>query len=57
MSTSNGLFVGTFPPLVFSCSGGIDPAVTVVYKRLATLISEECGHPYSLTGKSFRGIF
>ena len=40
---------GTFSPLVFSCSGGIGPAATVVYKRLATLISEKRGHPYSQT--------
>ena len=38
---------GTFSPLVFSCFGGVGPAATVVYKRLATLISEKCGHPYS----------
>ena len=40
---------GTFSPLVFSCSGGIGPAATVVYRRLATLISEKRGHPYSQT--------
>ena len=38
---------GTFSPLVFSSSGGMGPAATVVYKRIATLISEKRGHPYS----------
>ena len=40
---------GTFSPLVFSCSGGIGPAATVVYRRLATSISEKRGQPYSQT--------
>ena len=38
---------GTFSPLVFSSSGGMGPSATVVYKRIATLISEKRGHPYS----------
>ena len=40
---------GTFSPLVFSCTGGMGPIVTVVYKRLATLISEKWGDLYSQT--------
>ena len=40
---------GTFSPLVFSCTGGMGPAATVVYKRLATLISEKRGHLYCQT--------
>jgi len=39
---------GTFFPLVFCC-GGMGPAATVVFKRLATLISEKRGHHYSQT--------
>jgi len=38
---------GTFSLLIFSCSGGMGPAATVVFKRIATLISEKRGHPYS----------
>ena len=38
---------GTFSPLVFSSSGGIGSSATVVYKRIATLIFEKRGHPYS----------
>ena len=38
---------GTFSPLVFSSSGGMGLSATVVYKRIATLISEKKGHPYS----------
>ena len=37
---------GSFSPLVFSSSGGMSPTVTVVYKHIATLISEKRGHPY-----------
>ena len=40
---------GTFSPLVFSCTGEMGPAATVVYKGLATLISEKRGHLYSQT--------
>ena len=38
---------GTFSPLAFSSSGGMGPLATVVYKQIATLISEKKGHPYS----------
>ena len=37
---------GTFSPLIFSCSGGMGPTATIVFKRIATLISEKRGHPY-----------
>ena len=37
---------GTFSPLVFSSSSGMGPTATVVYKRIATMISEKRGHPY-----------
>ena len=32
---------GSFSPLVFSTTGGMGTAATVVYKRLASLISEK----------------
>ena len=35
---------GSLTPLVFSCSGGMGPLVTIVYKRLAILISERSSH-------------
>ena len=38
---------GSFTPLVLSAAGGIGPAATIVYKRLASLISEKQGRPYS----------
>ena len=38
---------GTFTPLVLSSSGGCEPSVTVALKRLAGLISEKHGQPYS----------
>ena len=38
---------GTFSPLIFSSSGGMGPSATVVFKRIATLLSEKRGHPYS----------
>ena len=37
---------GTFSPLIFSSSGGMGPSATVVFKRIANLISEQRGHPY-----------
>jgi len=37
---------GTFSPFIFSCCGGMGPAPTVVFKRIATLISEKRCHPY-----------
>ena len=36
----------TFAPLVFTTSGGMPPAATVVYKRLAALIAERKKLPY-----------
>ena len=38
---------GTFSPLIFSSSGGMGPSATVVFKRIATLLSEKRSHPYS----------
>ena len=40
---------GCFSPLVFSTSGSLGPTVTVVYKRIASLIAEKKEQPYSLT--------
>ena len=40
---------GSFTPLIFSCSGGMGPLATIVYKRLASLISEKSGQSYSMT--------
>ena len=40
---------GSFTPLVFSCSGGTGPLASIVYKRLANLISERSNQDYSLT--------
>ena len=40
---------GSFTPLVFSCSGGMGPLATVVYKRIASLISERSNQSYSMT--------
>jgi len=36
-----------FSPLGLSYTGGIGPAATAMYKKLATLISEKRSHPYS----------
>ena len=38
-----------FLPLVFSTTGGMEMIATVVYKRLASMISEAHGKPYSKT--------
>ena len=38
---------GTFTPLVFSTNGGSGPLATVVYKRIAMLMSQKLGKPYS----------
>lgn len=40
---------GCFTPLVFSTAGGMGPAATVVYKRLAALIAEKHNQTYSET--------
>ena len=38
----------SFTPLVFSTSGGMAKSTTVVYKRLASLLSQKRDQPYSL---------
>ena len=38
---------GTFTPLVLSSTGGMGKAATVFYKRLASMLSEKRGIPYS----------
>ena len=38
---------GSFSPLVFSTSGGIDPNATVVYKIIATIIAKKRKQPYT----------
>ena len=40
---------GCFSPFVFSVSGGMGPSATVVYKRLATMISTKFNQQYSQT--------
>ena len=40
---------GSFTPLVFSATGGMAPAATVMYKRLASLLAEKCHQDYSKT--------
>ena len=40
---------GTFTPLVLSTSGGWGPSAMMAFKRLAGLISEKHGQPYSST--------
>ena len=40
---------GSFSPLVFSTTGGVGTTATVVYKRLASMISEKLEKPYSKT--------
>ncbi len=40
---------GSFTPLVLSAAGGTGPTATIVYKRLASLLSEKQGRPYSST--------
>ena len=40
---------GSFSPLVFSTTGGMEMTATVVYKRLASLIAEKYEKPYSKT--------
>ena len=39
---------GSFTPLIFSTSGGLGPAATVAYKRLAALLSEKQGKQFGL---------
>ena len=40
---------GSFTPLVFSASGGMGNAAKIFYKRLASMIAEKSGSPYSTT--------
>ena len=40
---------GSFSPLVFSTSGGIDPIATVIYRRLASMMAEKRDEPFSQT--------
>ena len=40
---------GSFTPLVFSLTGGMEKAATVFYKRLASLIAVKREQPYSST--------
>ena len=39
---------GSFTPLVFSSLGGMGKAATVMYRRLANLLSDKWNSPYSL---------
>ena len=39
----------SFSPLIFSSSGGMGPAASSVYKRLASLISDKRCQQYSVT--------
>ena len=39
---------GSYTPLVFSTSGGMERAATVAYKRLATLLAVKRDQPYSV---------
>ena len=39
----------TFTPLVFSATGGMAKQSTTFYKRLASLLADKWGHPYSST--------
>lgn len=39
---------GSFTPLVFSCSGGMGPLASIVYKRLASLVSKKSSQTYSM---------
>ena len=40
---------GSFTPLVLSATGGMGQAVTVAYKRMASLLVEKRGQPYRKT--------
>ena len=39
---------GSFSPLIFSTAGGLGPVATIVYKRIASLISTKLDKPYSV---------
>ena len=45
---------GTFSPLVFTTSGGMGPTATIVYKKIAGMITEKRDQPYSITMKWIR---
>jgi hypothetical protein len=38
---------GSFRPLVMSTTGGIGPSASILYKRLAAMISSKCSSTYS----------
>ena len=40
--------IGSFTPLVFSSLGGMGKAATMMYRRLANLLSDKWNSPYSL---------
>ena len=40
---------GSFSPLVFSTTGGMGPTATIVYKRLASMITKKHNKTYSKT--------
>ena len=40
---------GSFSPLVFSTAGGVGATANVVYNRIASLIADKNGKPYSKT--------
>ena len=39
---------GSFTPLVMSATGGLAPAASVFYKKLASMIAMKRDHPYSM---------
>ena len=41
--------LSSFTPLVFAQTGGLGPAATVFYKRLASLLASKWDQPYSTT--------
>ena len=40
---------GSFSPLVFSTAGGMGPTASVVYKRIASMLTQKCDQSYSKT--------
>ena len=40
--------IGSFTPLVMSATGGLAPAASVFYKKLASMIAMKRGHPYGM---------
>ena len=47
---------GCFTPLVCTTNGGMAPEATVFLKRLASMLSEKRGEPYSTTMAWFRCV-